>query len=45
MKQLAIAIMVVGLCFYSAYLRINHQEVDSSAEIISTIGAIWLLLS
>lgn len=45
MKPIALAIMVVGLCFYEAYLRINHQEIDMMAAIISLIAAVVLLFS
>lgn len=41
MKQIAVAIMVVGLCFYQAY----KGETDSVASSIAFIGAVWLLLS
>ena len=46
MKQIAVSIMVVGLCFYHGYL--NKNKVDTSDNItplVAIIGAIWLLFS
>jgi len=45
MKQIAISIMVVGLCFYNVYHYKVMRNIDSVAVLISLIGAIWLLLS
>lgn len=45
MKQIALAIFVVGLCFYEAYLKINGQEADGIASLFAVIASIVLLLS
>lgn len=43
MKEIALAIMVIGLCFYNGWLDINNKERDSLAAFFSIIGAIALL--
>lgn len=45
MKDIALAIMVVGLCFYEGYLKVNDQRPDVVASMAAVIGAIILLIN
>jgi len=44
MKDIAVAMMVVGLCFYNAHLTINKQESSWLASLFAILGAIHLIL-
>jgi len=44
MKYIAIAIMVIGLCFYNGFLIVNGQEGDPVVALVAFIGAIILLV-
>jgi len=44
MKDIALAIMVVGLCFYVTIDQKNTGKVDQIASIIAFIAAVTLLL-
>jgi len=46
MKDIAIAIMVVGLCFYTVYRYkvLGREDTDPIASLIAFIGAIILLI-
>ena len=43
MKELALAILVVGLCFYNLEIRKKYTEYDWVASLITLIGSIVLL--
>lgn len=45
MKQIALAILIVGLCFYEAYLKVNNKEIDVTASLVAIIASVMLLLS
>lgn len=45
MKEIALAILSVGLCFYGAYRHKVGLELDWAASLVSIIAALMLLLS
>jgi len=44
MKNIACAILSVGLCFYSGYLKANGREQDVLADFFALIAAICVFL-
>lgn len=40
MKNIALAILAVGLCFYQGYLKINGLAVDPTAAWVAFFAAI-----
>jgi fumarate reductase subunit D len=45
MREIAIAIMVVGLCFYNGYLKVNNKDTELLPALFSAIGALYLLIN
>ena len=44
MEKVALAILVVGLCFYNAYLKVHGLNIDLVADFMALLGTIKLLL-
>ena len=45
MKEIALAILSVGLCFYEAYRLSKGFEIDALASLIAIIAAIMVIFS
>ncbi len=45
MKNLALAILCVGLCFYNAYLRVSGKEISETASIMALCAGIGVFIA
>ena len=45
MGKIALSIVIVGLCFYEAYLGKTGQKYDSLAGLVAIISSIILLVN
>ncbi len=44
MKNIALAILCVGLCFYNSYRLVNGLTLDATASIFAVIAAIAVFI-